>query len=58
MTRTILLVALLPLLAACASPTASPRASPSAASRDAQYCERYGGIWHPNLGVCEADIMP
>jgi hypothetical protein len=55
MTRTILtLAALLPLFAACAGPTDSYAPSASPASRDAFGCERDGGVWHPNLGVCEA----
>jgi hypothetical protein len=58
LSRLILLAVLLPLVAGCAGSTASPSTSPSAVSRDEQYCVRYGGIWHPNLGVCESDIMP
>ena len=54
----VILVAVVPLLAGCAMSTASPSVSAASVSRDAQYCERYGGIWHANLGVCEADMMP
>ena len=54
MSRIVLtLFVLLPLFAACAGPTDSYAPSASPSSRDAYGCERDGGVWHPNLGVCE-----
>jgi len=48
------LAAAVPLVVACAGPTDSYAPSASPTSRDAFTCERDGGVWHPNLGVCEA----
>ena len=52
--RILALAVLVPLLAACAGRIDSDAASASSSQRDtASYCERNGGFWHRNLGVCE-----